>query len=367
MTALGLVIEVREDRMPRWLPVILVLGPLVRYESLDITVPVAAYLMTRGRRQVGITILATTAILLGGFSLWLVSRGLSPLPSSVIEKVGAGGGHFFASRFNHLLAEHPSKILMMALVPPTLGLLLPGINRRNRVLAGLALAAALAHMIQGRYGATARYQFYVLLYTLGLCLQVYAPFLARLRDSCRRLSPRGQHVALSLAALAVLGLWLVTKPGTVVGGARNIYAQQFQMHRFVTEYLHAPVAVNDLGWVSYHNDLYVLDLWGLANPEALHRRSTESGTAWVDSLALLHGVRLAMVYDAWVGDNIPASWTRLGTLRLEIPQVTVSRTTVAFYAVHPVEAPAIRTRLVEFAATLPPSARFVFDPARASL
>jgi hypothetical protein len=35
------------------------------------------------------------------------------------------------------------------------------------------------------------------------------------------------------------------------------------VHRFAVEYSE-PVAVIDLGWVTYRNDEYVLDLWGLA-------------------------------------------------------------------------------------------------------
>ncbi len=47
--------------------------------------------------------------------------------------------------------------------------------------------------------------------------------------------------------------------------ARGIYHQQFQMHRFATDFYKQPVAVNDLGWVSYKNDAFVLDLQGLGS------------------------------------------------------------------------------------------------------
>ncbi|MDX1696293.1 MAG: hypothetical protein R3208_21185, partial [Ketobacteraceae bacterium] len=49
---------------------------------------------------------------------------------------------------------------------------------------------------------------------------------------------------------------------TVPIASNNIYQQQYQMHRFAVEYYNKPLAVNDLGYVSYNNDNYVLDLWG---------------------------------------------------------------------------------------------------------
>jgi hypothetical protein len=38
---------------------------------------------------------------------------------------------------------------------------------------------------------------------------------------------------------------------------RGVYEQQYQMHRFAVEFYKRPVAVNDLGWVSYRNPNYV--------------------------------------------------------------------------------------------------------------
>ena len=50
-----------------------------------------------------------------------------------------------------------------------------------------------------------------------------------------------------------------------------------------TAVIAAPVAVNDLGWVAWRNDEYVLDLWGLASLQALEARRTYVESAWIEA------------------------------------------------------------------------------------
>ena len=66
--------------------------------------------------------------------------------------------------------------------------------------------------------------------------------------------------------------------------ASNVYQQQYQMHRFVADFYRKPVAVNDLGWVSYRRPagVRVLDLWGLASPEASRAAAQGRGLAGHD-------------------------------------------------------------------------------------
>ncbi|MFX8797723.1 hypothetical protein ABTM57_20595, partial [Acinetobacter baumannii] len=81
-------------------------------------------------------------------------------------------------------------------------------------------------------------------------------------------------------------------------------------HRFVLEDWRKPIAVNDLGWVSWKNDQYVLDLWGLGNYEALKLRATETNSEWMDRLCKAHGVAAAMVYDEWF-EHAPKAWVKV--------------------------------------------------------
>ena len=123
--------------------------------------------------------------------------------------------------------------------------------------AGLA-AAGILHAMFGSYGWYHRYECYIfaaLLY--GICMLS--------GEALVRTSGRWSNA--STTALGLFGV-VISFPYlasllTIPVAANNIYEQQFQMHRFATGWWKKPIAVNDLGWVAFRNDAYVLDLWGL--------------------------------------------------------------------------------------------------------
>lgn len=162
------------------------------------------------------------------------------------------------------------------------------------------------------------------------------------------------HYAFYLLSYPYLLLW----PSWPIG-SNNIYSQHFQMHRFVTQYYMAPVAVNDLGYVSYKNDHYVLDLYGLASLDALQYRLSEEDGQWMDNLASEKNVKLAMIYEKWF-DHIPESWIKIGDLVLLGDSITPAVSRVSFYITDPDFKFEIEHALDDFLPTLPDTARFIF-------
>ena len=124
------------------------------------------------------------------------------------------------------------------------------------------------------------------------------------------------------------------------------------MHRFATEHFPHAVAVNDLGYVSYQNENYVLDLWGLGSEEARRRRkSGDFSEEDVLELAQKNDVRFAMVYESWIGEVIPKAWCRVATL--ETPRVSSGSDTVSVFLVDLEMENEIRAALATFATSLP--------------
>jgi hypothetical protein len=140
--------------------------------------------------------------------------------------------------------------------------------------------------------------------------------------------------------------------------SNNIYEQQYQMHRFVSEYYQAPVAVNDLGWVSYRNDNYVLDLVGLASKQAFELRRKRNDSEWMDRLAKEHDVKLVMIYD-WFPIHIPKNWVSIGKLYLGKKKMTPAGSVVTFYALDAETFSRTKRLLVKFRETLPKGVRLV--------
>ena len=133
------------------------------------------------------------------------------------------------------------------------------------------------------------------------------------------------------------------------------------MHLFTTQLWQKPVAVNDLGWVAYNNDHYVLDLWGLANYQALEMRKNNEPN-FLNTLAKQHDVDLAMIYAEWFSPELLKNWTLVGELHFpdNLRRMTSAERQVQFYATNPTAIQEIREKLDVFAQTLPAGAKITF-------
>ena len=144
--------------------------------------------------------------------------------------------------------------------------------------------------------------------------------------------------------------------------SKEIYRQQYQMHRFVTEFYHGDYAVNDLGLVSFQRrpGVYVLDVYGLASVEA--SRQNRKSAAWLESIVKRHNINLAMLYPEWF--HIPADWTPVAKMCVPDTPITINEPCMVFYSAALEATPGIREDLLRFSKTLPPDVTFYFDPDR---
>ncbi|MDW8002925.1 MAG: hypothetical protein RMJ39_09770, partial [Deltaproteobacteria bacterium] len=166
-----------------------------------------------------------------------------------------------------------------------------------------------------------------------------------------RLTIIGAGLSLILGGPYIKGLF------TVPIASNNIYEQQYQMHRFVVEYYKKPVAVNDLGYVSYKNPYYVLDLAGLGSKKAFYYRKKELHSEWLEIIIKDYNVGLAMIYDVWFKE-IPMNWIKIGTLTLSRHKITPACREVSFYATNLNEYYEINEKLKSFITTLPRGVTF---------
>jgi hypothetical protein len=352
---LGLTQTLRNGSSPRWLAFALIFAPWVRYECLAIVVPAIAILLIYRQWKTAITSLLITLAGLAAFSVYLHSMGLGLVPASIMAKFSfsepsTGGGSLPQLIFAHI--QHNLALPQgMALAVVGAGMLwLTLMKRADRLLAAFAASAILFHLAGGQFGWWDRYEIYIVTTTLLVLLVINGNWLATM---ILRVPPR-----LVIGILLVLALpagipYTINFLRTPIASA-NIYEQQFQMHRFVMEYLQAPVAVNDLGWVAFHNPNYVLDLWGLASSDALQDRTSGTwDTLWMDRLTRQHHVQLIMIYDAWFYRH-PQGWIRLAQLHLGWPKASAGDATVSFYAPDQAQAEKISPLLKAFHNTLPP-------------
>jgi hypothetical protein len=211
------------------------------------------------------------------------------------------------------------------------------------VLAG-TLAAAALQLTVGHYNWFHRYE----VYAMAFIALVAATALVESTRVRRAVLVAG---LLALGAPYALALWQTPD------AAADVYQQQYQMHRFVADYYRGTVAVNDLGWVSYRRPagVYVLDLWGLASPEAARQMNKDS--AWLDAITRAHGAGLAIIYPQGFKNGVPQEWVPLATMCATSPRPAAGLPCVVFYSTAVGDTARLTAEMAAFARTLPASVK----------
>lgn len=313
----------------------LAIGPLVRFEAaIILAFGVGAALADRRWMFAASASLAAT-LPIAIYAWWLSGLGLPILPSSVLSKSAAssglvdGGGSMVGGLIDNLVRNAQSAAAPLFAIL-AVGLVYATLKRtgRDRLIALGLVAVLVLVMLLGRMDSYARYEVYALC-VLGLGL------VHLLQAELRQLLTSRMRALILGAGLCLLGASLGPYViATTPQGARNVDHQQHQMHRLVAECWRRPVAVNDLGWVSFRNDGYVLDLWGLGSETARKARlAGEPG--WMKSLADAKGVDLAIIYPQWFEADLPAEWIKLGEIAFTDRHVTTYAPMTTVYATRP--------------------------------
>ncbi len=361
--AYGMAIEIQKDKIEWWLWAAIVIAPLIRYECMAISLASLFYFVMSGRvKPAGLAFLAIIAFL-GSFSLFLMSLGLDAFPSSIIAKSSVVRSHGALGSFigNLINSYHNRQGFVLANGALILvGYVLFGDEIKRKRLACATVCAVFMHFVAGRYGWYHRYEIYILAFEVAVILYLYLPSICKKIFSSNKIN-RNLYAAITLAGGVsfLIGGPYIVDLFTIPIASNNIYEQQYQMHRFVVTYYKKPVAVNDLGYVSYKNSNYVLDLWGLGSQKALKYRMKSNNFNWMQSLVDEAGVGLVMIYDKWFS-NIPKKWIKVGVLYLGKKRITPASSMVSFYATSPEAYPDIMRKLKLFSKTLPADVRFEF-------
>jgi hypothetical protein len=202
------------------------------------------------------------------------------------------------------------------------------------------------------------------LITLGIvCIDNTWPAGSR---SIRILASWAARLAAGGLAIFIVYPFCVRAAGAVLHtplAARNIYEMQYQMAAFVNRYYpRGPVAVNDIGAVSFYNDFPLLDLYGLASMDVARAKLGGAyDTHMIDRLTGESGARVVIVYDYWFDryGGLPQGWTKVGEWHFTDCYVC-GGDTVSFYAPSAGDAGALRAQLDAYEESLP--ARVKYQP-----
>lgn len=358
-----------EGHTPVSLIAAIVLVPLIRFEGIALSLAAILALGYLGRWKAALTAAALTVGALAIYGAIMTHLGLPLLPGSVLLKSGAadavvdskGAFSLVISTLKNLYGTlwNPQGMflfLMVLVMFRVFATTAPGPERRKLgVIASVASFALIAHILGGKYDLFSRYEVYAV--ALGFLATLFT-LRQRIQEMVVRRDWNAQ-IVVTLALTLVVSHYIVTAFLTPFG-SRATYEQQYQMHRFVTEFYKEPVAVNDLGWVSYQNEGFVLDLVGLGSePVRRMKMSNAYGPKQMAELASHYGVGVVIIYESWFF-NRPRSWRRIAvlhTLRLNPIDADVS-----FFVTPDADLNRVTKALAEFKASLPPRVTLELDP-----
>lgn len=345
--AAGLVAVDDEDRVPWWLVPALVVGPMLRFEGLGLALVAGAWLAWRGHRTAGLVAALVPSAVVAAYLVWLHGRTGLWLPFSILSKKA-----MFPSAWRE--AWMPAVALPTGLALATLAYAVRR-SSREAELPLLAVAVAVGHLAFGQIGLFSRYVAYVATFvSLVAAWSLRDVLRSRLRAGGEAARILGWTLALFLV-VPLQATWLS------LGAGHHIWRLQGQLRRLADEVAEGPVAVNDVGWVSYGTDRYVVDVAGLSSEEVVkHIAAGDPPAGWMGDLVRARGARLVMVYHHWF-PVVPASWVPLGWLEAERSSFSRPDRMVRLYASDASDAAALTERLRAFRGTLPEGAVIVLE------
>jgi len=358
------------------LVVIALLITTVRYEAAFQVGIVAALLAIRRSWGLAAAVAVAGALPLVTYGILATSQGWPFLPTGLLLKTAVleeTAGEAIRRMINEFAAKIPGALPLVAAIAAGLivfALRSPaGSERRpdRRAQAGLYAwlvfaLASIPHLVLANLGNLFRYEAYLYAAAVFATAQ---PAWRAVRYLARRLdglSHRWVRVTLLVVALGLPGFTLVQRAGGSLLAAPltslDIHRQQIQMARFVERYYpQGPVAINDIGTISYFTDAQVLDIVGLASREVTgYHLAHDDFAPQIGSLAQAQGVRVALVYEPWLGDP-PLGWTEVATWTVP-EKIVLGWPEVTFYAVAPGERDRLLQALYEFRGELPAGVEF---------
>jgi hypothetical protein len=326
----------------------IVFSPLIRFEGLAISLFAVVMLIALGKPRLALLSIVMTALLLAVYVSAMSALGLPWLPSSVLVKSSAAAdvaaqadiaGKMFGA-VSHIagnIAENLSLaegrlLLAIAILLGAQAIRMRYAGERLSAAYMIGVLAVIAlHFAFGRFGWYGRYQAYICSFAICAGLYVFSGFIFGQQSAARQRVRTVLGVLLPFAVITLGAQQTLFPIITTPIAAQNIYEQQRQMHDFVTRSWKSAVAVNDVGYVGFQNDEYVLDLWGLASEEARQLIRAEDPER-LRKLTAKHDVHLAMIYDELFSKVIPADWQKVAELRVSSSRV-FAYDKVAFYVI----------------------------------
>lgn len=332
-----------------------IVAPLIRYENLALSAFALFFLFIIDKQIKYIIYLTTLVLLVGIYSLIINSLGLPLLPLSVLQKTSITTADNLIILLYHNFVSVLSSIKGLLVFFILIFLSTTTIKLKFKLpITPLVLTLSTSIILHFLFSKTGRYFDYLFTIVIIGILFVYKHQLLKVLEKMKFFESSYFIILVFLFAIyrMILGVYTVTI------SSNNIYEQQYQMHKFITQFSFDSVAVNDLGYVSYNNEGYVLDLMGLGSYDVYKYRKQKIHN-WMDLVVKEKKVKLIMIYDSWFPE-IPDNWKKICELHISRKNLTLGDSTVSFYTPNFNDYNLIINQVLKFSKTLPKGCKLNF-------
>lgn len=294
----------------------IILAPLVRFEGMAISLPILIYIylsQSQERKKCIYSFFILFACITGYASFLYLNIG-EVLPSSVLMKqrtFSDGGIKIILWNIYNMSKKYGWLFCISFFI-------IWRLNKKDNIFNLFVGSTILLFLSFGRYGWYGRYEVFFLSFILLLLINnLYKKF-------------RFETVHIfAFALMPFIFALQVYCTLTVPIASSNIYNQQYLLSQFVKKF-DKPVAVNDLGLISYFSDKYVLDLWGLGNNDTLKARKNKE-IDFVSNFAKKYKTELLIIYSDWFSSQELADFIHVADLNLKGKRITPASSKVSFY------------------------------------
>lgn len=333
------------------LALIITAGILVRYEMGFFILPVFIYLIVKKKYKAAIWVilLPLIPVIIAGY--FFVSNGMSFLPNSIVLKSTVSDtSNILSNVFGSLDRALRPLATLVTISVIFLFLSRKSYKKKNNRFWIFFFTCTITIIATG-YGIQFRYSPFIWSWLILLFIEVVD--ISHYRD-------KKVWGSLLIFGVAFISAFRSFPAGSILSpvASSNIYRQQYQMSRFIKEYLKEPVAINDIGLVSYENTHPILDLLGLGNPHI--KRGKDINDNYLRELIRDKNITFVMIYHEFF-PSLGEKYTHLGILMLNEYRRSPASKNVHFYTSDPAKKQYYYNKIREFSKTLPRNAEFVFD------
>jgi hypothetical protein len=300
------------------LPIWILAGALCRMETCFVAGSGALVLVVCRRDWLAALVLAAGALPVVAQGLWQLHQGHAFFSNPILIKtaLNANGNPLGVPGIprDTLTLFVVNGLLALVIIGRCFVLREIGARRTPLLMIAFFVMCATAHQILGQNHWLGRYQAYV----VALGVVCVGAVLASLSRELPRTWLRSRATLLAgVAGMAVL-MWGTAERVEVWRElprvSREVYLQMFQSARLARSAEPGePVILNDVGCTLFYTDAPVIDLVGLTCWDLAKVRSAWTlSPGQIDDLAKEKGAKMAVIYPAWFGAQIPETWVPVG-------------------------------------------------------